>query len=279
MKRNLAWLLAIALASAASAAAATQETRAQEAVETYTRALETPERDARLAAFRRAEHLFAGVAATGARSPELFTNLGNAALLSEDLGGAVLAYRRALLLDPGHARALQNLAHARSLLPGWVPKPEPPGLLDSFFFWHHTLPSSTRGLAASLCFAGAALLVAASIRFRQALLRTFALLPALAWLGLVGSLALEARRADVQAAVVTANEIVARAADSALAPSALAEPLPGGTEVEIVGRRAPWLRVRLANGRDAWLPESSVSPVAEGSRRADDEQAEASSTS
>jgi hypothetical protein len=265
MKRRIACLLAVALASAAgSGAAATQETRAREAVETYTHALETQDRDARLAAFRRAEHLFADIAATGARSPELYTNLGNAALLSEDLGNAVLAYRRALLLDPDHGRALQNLAHVRSLLPGWVPKPEPPGLLDSFFFWHHTLPSSTRGLAASLCFAAAALLVAAGIRWRQAFLRTAALLPALAWLGLLGSLAIEASHADEQAAVVTANEVVARAADSALAPSALAEPLPGGTEIEIVGRRSPWLRVRLANGRDAWLPESSVSPVVEG---------------
>ena len=64
------------------------------------------------------------------------------------------------------------------------------------------------------------------------------------------------------AAVVTANEALAQAADSALAPAALDEPLPGGTEVEIVARRDPWLRVRLANGRDARLPESALSVVA-----------------
>lgn len=267
MRECILCLVAIMLASAASSEpAASTEARAREAVETYTRALETQDRDARLAGFRRAERLFADVAATGAHSPGLYTNLGNAALLSEDLGASVLAYRRALLLDPGHARAIQNLDHVRSLLPGWVPKPEPPGLLDSFFFWHHTLPPSTRGLAASLCFAAAALLVAASILWRQAPLRAAALLPALAWLGLLGSLAVEARQANAQAAVVTANEAVARAADSALAPSALAEPLPGGTEVEIVGHRAPWVRVRLANARDAWLPESSVTPVFEAPR-------------
>jgi tetratricopeptide (TPR) repeat protein len=261
--RPAALLLVLALAAAASAApAATPESRAQEAVETYTRALDTVDRDARLAAFQQARRLFADVAAAGARSAELYTNLGNAALLSEDLGGAVLSYRRALRLDPAHPRALQNLDHARGLLPSWVPRPEPPGLLDSFFFWHRTLPSSTRALAAALCFAAGALLVAAGIRWNRSALRTAALLPGLVWLGLVGSLAIEALPSDGRAAVVTASEAVARSADSALAPAAEAEPLPGGTEVEIVGGRPPWLRVRLANGRNVWLPESSVTPIA-----------------
>ena len=61
---------------------------------------------------------------------------------------------------------------------------------------------------------------------------------------------------------MTADETVARAADSALAPSALPAPLPGGTEVQILEERAPWLRVRLANGRDAWVSQSSVTEVA-----------------
>lgn len=261
----LALLLAVVVGRAAPGAAeptASARDRAREAVETYTRALDTADRDARLAAFQRAEHLFADVAKAGARSPELYTDLGNASLLAEDLGAAVLAYRRALLLDPDHPSALQNLAHARSLLPAWVPRPDPPGLWDSFFSWRHALLPATRELAAALCFAAAALLVAASIRWRRAWLRTAALLPGVAWLSLLGSLAIEARAADAPPAVVTASEAVARAADSALAPAALPDPLPGGTEVVIVGRRSPWLRVRLADGHDAWLPESAVAAVA-----------------
>lgn len=262
MKHFTAGLFALALLLVAGAApAVTPEERAREAVETYTRALETRDRDERLAAFRQARRLFSEVARNGAYSPELFTNLGNAALLSEDLGHAVLAYRRALILDPGHPRALQNLDHVRSLLPSWVPRPDPPGLLDSFFFWHATLASSRRSLAASVCFAAAALLVAGSIRSSLASLRTAALLPGLAWIALVGSLAVEARGAEAQAAVVTASEVVARAADSSLAPAVLAAPLPAGTEVEIVERRSPWVQVRLANGRDAWLPETGVNAV------------------
>jgi hypothetical protein len=60
---------------------------------------------------------------------------------------------------------------------------------------------------------------------------------------------------------MTADETPARSADSSLAPLAFPDPLPGGTEVTLVEVRSPWSRVRLANGRDAWVAESSVTPV------------------
>jgi SH3-like domain-containing protein len=41
----------------------------------------------------------------------------------------------------------------------------------------------------------------------------------------------------------------------------LPAPLPGGVEVRIVEVRSPWLRVRLENGRDAWVAESAVASV------------------
>ena len=181
---------------------------------------------------------------------------------AEHLGAAVLAYRRALTIDPDHSRAAQNLEHARNLLPEWVPKPAQAGLLDSFFFWHRTLARSDRALGAALAFACAALLVAGAIRFRQPALRNAAILPALAWIALVASVAIGSGSGALDEAVVTADEVVARAADSALAPSTLPAPLPGGVEVRVLERRSPWLRVRLANGRDAWVPESAVTLVA-----------------
>jgi tetratricopeptide (TPR) repeat protein len=259
--------LAVWLAAAAPAAGATAGESAPDAslieaaVESYGRALDTAERDARLAEFRRAERLFARAAETAPGNAALYTNLGNAALQAEHLGTAVLAYRRALAIDPDHPRALQNLEHARSLLPEWVPKPTHHGLIDTFFAWHQTLARSDRVLAAAAAFALAALLVAGAIRFRQPTLRTAAIVPALVWLALLASLIAESSSGAADAAVVTADEVVARAADSALAPSALPAPLPGGTEVRVLETRSPWLRVRLANGRDAWVAESAVTPV------------------
>jgi tetratricopeptide (TPR) repeat protein len=233
----------------------------EQAIASYGRGLDTAERALRLEEFRRAERLFARVAAEGAGNPDLYANLGNAALQADHLGTAVLAYRRALALDPAHPRAGQNLAHARTLLPAWVPKPQAAGLLDSFFFWHRTLSRSDRAFWAAVAFAVAGLLAAASIRAGQPVLRNAAMLPALVWLALIASVVMDDTARSADAAVIVADETVARAADSALAPSALPAPLPGGVEVRIVERRPPWLRVRLGNGRDAWVAESAVALV------------------
>jgi SH3-like domain-containing protein len=62
-------------------------------------------------------------------------------------------------------------------------------------------------------------------------------------------------------AVVVAREVVARSADSIHAPARFARPLPTGTEVEILESRDEWLRIALANGREAWVRASSVAIV------------------
>ena len=93
------------------------------ALGSYARALDIEDRDQRLEAFHRAEMLFGRVVESGSQSPELYANLGNAALQAERLGPAVLAYRRALLVEPSNSQARQNLEHARGLLPVWVPRP------------------------------------------------------------------------------------------------------------------------------------------------------------
>ena len=256
------WLLcALApLLSAERLQAASSEEMLLEAVERYTHALNTEERDPRIEAFRRSQRLFAAVASE-VENADLYTNLGNAALQAEDLGASILAYRRGLRLAPDHPRALQNLDHARSQLPAWVPRPGPEGLLDGFFSWHRSLSRELRALLAAVCFAAASLLVASGICFRQTTLRNVATLPLLAWAALLTSLLADPAGSSSQEAVVTLPEVVARAADSALAPSAFPEPLPSGVEIRILEQRSPWLRVRLANGRDVWLPESSLTRV------------------
>jgi tetratricopeptide (TPR) repeat protein len=233
----------------------------EQAVDAYATALNTEARDLRLETFRRSERLFRRVAEDGIENPDLYTNLGNAALQAAHLGSAILAYRRALRIDPDHPRALQNLEFARKLLPEWIPRPAPAGLLDSFFFWHRTLSSAERSIAAAVSFAAAALLAAAGIRFGQPVLRNLAIVPGLLWLALLASLVLDPSTRAKDEAVIIADEVVARSADSAIAPSPFPGPLPGGVEVRILEERSPWVRVRLANGRDAWVSGSALSKV------------------
>ena len=268
MSRCLPVLCALALWLPATAAHAAEPTDLLgRAIDAYRRGLETEPRDLRLEQFRTAERLFAQASHDGIRTPELYTNLGNAALQSERLGPAILAYRRALELDPDHERAHQNLEHARSLLAEWVPRPVRTGLLDTFFFWHRTLSRAERSLAAAACFALALALLALSIRSVQPTLRTLAFVPGLAWVALLASLLFDPRAGVTDDAVVTTYEVVARVADSTLAPSPFPVPIPGGTEVRVLEERSPWARIRLANGRDAWVAASALTRIVPDSPR------------
>jgi len=234
------------------------------ALDAYAQGLETDDDDARVAHFRRAELGFAELTARGHHGADLHANLANAALQTGRLGTAVLHYRRALAHAPDHARARQNLDWARTRLPEWVPRPEASGVLDTFFFWRRTLTHDQRAASAALAFALASALVALGLRLGNPTPRNLAVLPAIAWLSLLGSLWFEPTAMRRDEAVVTADDVIGRAADAERAPALLPDRLPPGTEVRIVERRSPWLRIRLANGRDVWIGRSGATPVAEG---------------
>lgn len=267
--RGLLWLALSWWAFPAVCQSASPAELFEEAAEAYRAALDATDRDARLAEFRRAEMLFAHLAGDderghsgGIQNADLYVNLGNAALGAERLGPAILAYRRALALDPDHHRAQQNLDHARTLLPEWVPRPEEGGLLDTFFSWSRRLSLGELKMLAAGAFLFAAALAASSIRWRQPVLRNLALIPLAGWLVFLGVLAFRSMAGDDRAAVVTLPEVVARSADSAGAPPRLPQPLPGGTELRVVETREGWSRVRLHDGRDAWVPASAIGMVA-----------------
>ena len=95
----------------------------RQGLDVYAEAQALTERNARVAAFRHAEQLFTDATLRGVANADVYTNAGTAALQAERLGPAVLAFKRALVLDPDHGTARRNLNHARTLLPAWVPKP------------------------------------------------------------------------------------------------------------------------------------------------------------
>ncbi len=259
--RTRAWLAVLWFCLVPPVIATTPDATLEQAIDAYTQAQAVTARGERLAGFHQAQRLFEHAATQGARSADLYTNLGNAALQAERLGPAILAYRRALVLDPDQARARQNLRHARTLLPAWVPKPEPAGALESFFIWRHFLNPAEQAAIAALSFLLAALLLAVAIYRRSPLARNLALLPLLVWLGLLLSAVTQVRAGGTKQAVLITDETIARAADSPNAPMRFAQPLPAGTEVGIREARAHWVHIVLANGRDAWVTRGAVETV------------------
>jgi len=236
-----------------------------EAIEAYRSAMDSGSRDERLRLFQRAETLFAQLAAgpSGIHSASLYTNLGNAALQAEHLGVAILAYRRALTIDPGHQQAHQNLEHARSLLPDWVPRAADLGYGDTFLTWAQRLSLRERWMLAAAMFLVASVLFAAALRSGRILYRNVGVCLLVAWALLLSATLWRQFETPPTDAVIIRSEAIARAADATNAPVRFSEPLPGGTEVRVEEQREGWAHVRLADGRDGWLRDSDLGLIIE----------------
>jgi tetratricopeptide (TPR) repeat protein len=225
----------------------------------YQRAMGLADASARRAAFARAAAALGEAARALPDRPELLADWGNAALGAGDVATATLAYRRALALDGSNPRARRNLAWIRSRQPETVRPVARASAADALLFFHEW-PRARRLLVGGGAFAlGVLLLVPWGGRRRRGL-GGAAALPLAAWLAMVGSLALEDRRARD---AVVMDAVALRAADSAGAPGALAQPIPRGAEVVVLEERAEWTRVRIASGTEGWIPRSAAVRIAD----------------
>ncbi len=229
------------------------------AIEEYSAALDTTERHERESRFQRAETLFRQAIESGEiESADLYTNLGNSALQAKRLGPAIVAFRQALQIAPNHRRARSNLLHARRMLPESNRYVESSGLFDSLFFWNGLYPPTTIAIWAGGAFLLTALLVATSIYTGRSVYRNVAILPLIAWVVLLASWIAGQNHAGKNEAVVIASEVVARSADSVASAPRFSNPLPGGTEAQVLERRDEWTQIQIANEQTAWLPTSSL---------------------
>ncbi len=79
---------------------------------------------------------------------------------------------------------------------------------------------------------------------------------------LLGSLlAGEAGARSRRDGVVLAGEVVARKGDGTAYQSSFVDPLHAGTEFRLLEQRAGWYRIRLSDGRTAWIPAEAAELV------------------
>jgi hypothetical protein len=258
------WLLgAVALGGALCGVLWGVEARAatlDEARATYQQALAQPDRQGRVQAFSRAQALFAALVEAHPASPALLTDWGHAALGAQDLGAAVLAYRRALALDPAQARAEKGLGFVRAqALPAWAVRQPEPSAWETFLFWHQRMTAAQCLLWGAVAFCAAALLWAPWPSARARALRPAGALPALLWLWLTAA-SLAAPNADADA-VIMQDDVTLRVADSLSAAPAGSQRLPAGAEVTILARRGDWVRLQAPNGQQGWAPAAAIAPV------------------
>ena len=197
------------------------------------------------------------------RNAKLYYNLGNAYFLTDDLGRAILNYRRALQLDGADVNIRNNLAFARSQRMDRVTVQTEKRVLQTLFFWHYDFSVKTRFVLACLCFAGLCLAATLMIWLgRGPATSTVVVLAGVLWLGFLASVIVQRQQqGDVIHGVVTASEIVARQGDGPNYPPSFKDPLHAGTEFELLEQRPGWFHIELSDGSEAWIPDETAEAV------------------
>lgn len=196
----------------------------------------------------------------GIRNPKLYYNLGNAYFLKEDLGRAILNYRRAEALDKADANIQKNLAFARSKRIDKVEVKTEKRVLQTLFFWHYDFSLKTKFLLMCLCFATlCASLTITTWRGKAAPWIAAMVIGGLLTLCFLTSVILEAQaRSDRLYGVITADEVVARQGDGPNYPESFKAPLHTGTEFDLLEQRSGWYHIRLSDNSDGWIPDNAA---------------------
>ncbi len=206
------------------------------------------------------------ITAGGVLNSKLFYNLANACLLKGDIGRAILNYRNARMLDESDADIRKNLAFARSRRLDEIEVTTEKKVFERLFFWHYNLSMKSRFVAA--CIGFAVVCLAITIRmWRPALPGTVAacIVVAIATVCLVVSVGVDRHvRINDRCGVILADSVEARQGDGPGYPLSFKGPLHAGTEFDLLEQRPGWWHVRLANGTDAWIPDTAARQVISG---------------
>lgn len=201
----------------------------------------------------------------GERNGHVLYNLGNAYLRNDQLGKAILQYRKALLLLPRDGDLKSNLAYARSLRPDRLdPEADAGSTLRAFTFWYRGM--NLRELLTAFLVFHALFWVVALLRLyrpSEALAWAFALL-LLASAVAAGSAAFKWRETlRGSDGVILEKEVQVRAGfterDTVLFV------LHEGAEFSILGEEAGWWKIELADGKKGWIPAYCAGRVSLGS--------------
>lgn len=189
------------------------------------------------------------------KNGRLFYNLGNIHFLLDDIGRAVLNYRRAEQYIPNDPNLAKNLAYARSMRRDKLEINEQEKILQTLFFFHYDLGTRTRLILFGISYFGFWLFAGIRI-FSRRPFTSWGLGVALLFSLLFGiSLFMEGRQsAASREGVILDAEIVARQGDADSYQPSFEEPLHAGTEFVLREVRSGWWQIELPDGRTAWIP-------------------------
>ena len=192
------------------------------------------------------------------KNGKLFYNIGNIFFLLDDIGRAILNYRRAEQYIPNDSNLVKNLAYARSMRQDKLEIKDREKILQTLFFFHYDLGTQTRLLLFSIFYLS--FWIFAGIRiFSRRPFTSWGLGVTLFFTLLFGiSLFAESRLARVNhIGVIVDAEVTGRQGDAESYQASFEAPLHGGTEFTLLDERGAWWQIELPDGRSSWIPARS----------------------
>jgi hypothetical protein len=189
--------------------------------------------------------------------------LGNAYFIGNDLGRAVLHYRRGLVIDPGNETLLENLEHARSFVEPTVPGEGQEFSVRSLLLsWHRFIDRWLLWYGTVGVFVAGSVLLVGRFVWGGIPLK----LPiGLAAVGLIGAVLLGFDQWVVEqddgVVVVMPGTGMYSGPGAGVYSEVYDGPLGAGTEGELVDLRDGWANIRLSNSQEGWVTLDSLERV------------------
>lgn len=195
----------------------------------------------------------------GIYNGKIFYNLGNVYFRMNDLGRAILNYRRAELYMPNDANLKQNLAYAREKRLDQIEERQEMQILKTLFFWHYDLSKKVRVIAFVISFMFMWGFACVRIFIKRSFLGWCIASASVLSLLFIGSIAADEISYNKNCpGVIISSEVTARKGNSETYMPSFKEPLHSGTEFILIEDRGDWLNIELDDARTCWVPEKNV---------------------
>lgn len=194
----------------------------------------------------------------GVKNGKLFYNIGNINFLFDDIGRAILNYRRAEQYIPNDPNLAKNLAYARNMRQDKLEIKDQKKIQQTLFFFHYDFGTKTRLILFGIAYVFFWIFAGIKI-FSQRPFTTWVLTISLFFTLLFGtSLYAEQYQSTRNLeGVILDPEVIARQGDAESYQPSFEDPLHAGTEFMLLEERGTWWQVELPDGRSCWIPSSS----------------------
>ena len=194
------------------------------------------------------------------QNPKLYYNLANAYLLKNEIGYAILNYRKAIDLGSSDTNIKKNLAFARSKRIDKIESDSKQKAIHTLLFWHYDFSMRSRFILATIFFVSLCVSTGIIIlRGRKTFVVSVSVISAILMVCFAVSVICEdVMRQRRKCGVITARQITAYQGDSRNYPASFKDPLHEGTEFEMLEHRGKWYHIRLENGSEGWITDDSA---------------------